>query len=162
MNIFIFHPNFHISARWFFENDFKRANKQILESTEMIAVATLKLGLTRPIKDDGQPYKASRHQNHPCTKYTYESRANFQNHVNYVWALCRVYNKLTGKSHACQRALQRANILPTGSTDIGNVPFVGLQEYRRGLLTVSPKYDIYYNYVAYIFNKWKFQDGKII
>lgn len=141
--------------------DARRANKQILESTQQIAVASHMrdfMGGRIPTKNDLTPYSVKRHQHHPCTKWTYASKANFMWHVNCVWALIAEYQRLTGKTHACALALQRAQIAPDYSLSTEAPPFVGSAQYCSGIFTIIESHSLYEKYFMYTANKWIIQD----
>lgn len=141
--------------------DARRANKQILESTQQIAVASHMrdfVGGRIPLKNDLTPYSVKRHQHHPCTKWTYASSTNFIWHVNYVWALIEEYQRLTGKAHACGLALQRAQIAPDYMMPTEAPPFVGSAQYRSGVYTIEESHSLYEKYFMYTANKWVAQD----
>ena len=156
MNIFIFDNNFHESAKWFFNNDFKRANKQILESTEMIAVACDKFGFQKPFTKTGTPYKATRHINHPSTKWTYSNLDNFENHLSYVLHLCDVFSSLQNKDHACKIGLLKAGLNIQQLNATADFLFVGHKDYT---MNINDNDNIYQKYTTYIQNKWQLQDN---
>lgn len=157
MNIFIFDKNFKKSAQWFFEFDFKRANKQILESTEMLAVACSKFKMNKPLTKAGTPYKATRHVNHPCTKWTYSSLECFENHLAYTLALCAAYTAKTGKIHACEVGLREVGLNKFQEGATVDFQFVGKRDYTTGIIEFM---NVYEKYTTYIINKWRLQDGK--
>ena len=102
MNIFVFSPDLVESARYFFEKDPRRANKQILELTQSLATVLAERGIAVP-KKDGTPYKPT-HKNHPVVNWLRESE------VNQVWAslylecLIGEYRARAKRQHGCTKA----------------------------------------------------------
>ena len=105
MNIFIFCEDVSESAKYFFENDFRRANKQILEATQLIAHGCNHFNLTIPKTKSGLLYKVTNHQNHPCTRWVKTARLHLQWLYKYTIALCESYSSLKNKTHTCQKSL---------------------------------------------------------
>lgn len=153
MNIFIFSKNLQASAAFFFKYDFKRANKQILESAQMIAVACDHFGIEIPLAKSGNPYKLT-HKNHPCTIWTRKSKENFWWHVYYLYMLCYQYSLQTGKIHQCYKScthlfnqsfiLNHSKVQPE---------FIGSEEYMCQFWDVNKVDGVYSKYIRYLANK---------
>jgi hypothetical protein len=105
MNIFIFDSDLKKSAQYFFERDPRRARKQIVEATQMIAIAADQLDLPRLYKCNGAPYKVTTHRTHPCAKWVRESMQNFMLTINYTLELCTEHAKRSDRPHACHVTL---------------------------------------------------------
>jgi hypothetical protein len=76
MNIFLFDHNLEHSAEFFFENDKRRFNKQIVESTQLLA-ASLKHWENKDIlKAGGSPYIVNRILFHPACKWLLVDKIN--------------------------------------------------------------------------------------
>jgi hypothetical protein len=130
MNLFIFDPDLRKSAQYFFAKDPKRARKQIVESTQMIAIMADQLDLPRLYKCNGAPYKVTTHRTHPCTLWVRESMQNFMLTINYTLELCTEFVKRSEKPHACHVTL--INWLKASSGR--------LKAYSEGLPRAEPKF----------------------
>ena len=164
MNIFILNPDLNTSATMLFYIDPIRARKQIVESTQMIAIGFEVLDLGPLYKKDGTPYKTTCHRNHPCTKWTYQSKDNLIWHFQYTKRLCTIYKMINNKEHACNISLEK-----TGKSLSWNVftttpdvcpPFIGSEKYTKGPFIISEDMITYQKYLAYLYNKQLIQDNK--
>lgn len=74
--------------------DFKRVNKMLLESCQMLSTAVNECGGKAPYK--------STHKNHPSNVWVRQSRSNY----GWLWIhalqLAEIYKNKTGKIHKCQ------------------------------------------------------------
>lgn len=142
MNIFIFNKDFEKSAEYFAKKDFKRFNKQILESTQMIA------NFMNIRKKDGTLYKKT-HLNHPCVKWT---ERNLNRHLCYLVAHLNVYEDIKEKKHAC--AISVGRVLPLSIFLFGdnNFEFLGVKDF------VAKSKSVYKNYRDYL--DWKLNKSK--
>lgn len=102
MNIFVFSPDLTESAKYFFEKDPRRANKQILELTQCIATVLSERGISLP-KKDGTPYKPT-HVNHPVVRWLRERQENQVWATHYLTHLIVAYLHRTNKLHGCNEA----------------------------------------------------------
>lgn len=157
MNLFIFHEDTKQSARYFFEKDPKRARKQIVEATQMIAIAADQIGLPQLRKSNGDFYKTTGHRTHPCTLWVRESLQNFMFTVSYTLDLCTEYAKRSEKPHACHVTLINWLKLCSGwlSKHTLDLPkaeprFFGDQAYMH---KVSECKTVYEKYRVYLDNK---------
>lgn len=107
MNIFVFFSSLNASAKYFFEKDPRRANKQILELTQCIATVLAERGISVP-KKDGTPYKPT-HVNHPVVRWLRESDANMGWAARYLRYLQMWYHGIHKKHHGCFSALPAIN-----------------------------------------------------
>jgi hypothetical protein len=107
MNIFVFYPDLGESARYFFEHDPRRANKQILELTQCLATVLHERGVAVP-KKDGTPYKPT-HKNHPVVVWLRQSQDNLAWAVCYLRYLMLNYWMRGRKQHGCISALRVIN-----------------------------------------------------
>lgn len=154
MNIFLFSNDLYKSAKWFFKYDPRRANKQILESTQQLALSCDVLGYDIPLTKSGKPYKVSnKHRNHPCTKWTYENLDHFQWHINYVWSLI----KAKSSHHACSDSLRSVELFEQKTKEF-EVPFIGSMKYRIKPFKIEDNYTVYQKYLMYLMNKIIIQD----
>ena len=92
MNIFAVHEDPVESAKQLCD---KHICKMILESVQMLCTA----------HKDGPKTCAPSHMNHPCTRWTRESRGNYDWLVDHTVELCKQYTDRYGKIHAWQEAV---------------------------------------------------------
>lgn len=98
--------------------DFKRVNKMLLESCQMLSTAVNECGGKAPYK--------STHKNHPSNVWVRQSRANY----GWLWIhalhLADIYERETGKVHKCRQIVselslaQHVKLIPDG--DITPIP----------------------------------------
>jgi hypothetical protein len=157
MNIFVFDADLKKSAQYFFSCDQQRARKQIVESTQMIAIAADFFGLPQLYKFTGAPYKVTAHRLHPCAKWVRESLANLLWTVDYTLELCTEYAKISDKPQACHVTLLNwlklaAGWLSKNVDDLTKVEpqFFGASAY---MYNVSSSKDVYEKYRTYLSNK---------
>jgi len=161
MNLFIFSPDLAESARYFFDHDPRRANKQILEATQMIAIAAEHFGLPIPLTKVGKPYKTTAHRNHPMSKWVRRDKANFKWTLYYIFSLGWRYLEITGKRHSCYIAIDtdeqfkvrtRPDIL---SKDLNTVEpiFIGSSDLLESPNRIEPAMTVYEKYRLYLANK---------
>jgi len=94
MNIFFSDADPNKAA---FNLDFKRVNKMLLESCQMLSTAVNELGGKAPYK--------STHKNHPSNVWVRQSLSNFCWLISHANFLSYYYTKGSGKIHACSRIL---------------------------------------------------------
>lgn len=95
MNIFATHSDPYQAANFLWDNDFKRANKMILESTQLLCTAINVLA-----EKQVTPYKST-HVNHPCSKWVRESYHNWAWLYTYAMILATFYYETRGRNHKC-------------------------------------------------------------
>ena len=154
MNIFVFDEDTKASAQYFFSKDPLRARKQIVEATQMIAIAADSLSLPHLIKCNGEAYKVTSHRLHPCSKWVRESLQNLIWTIFYTLDLCTEYERQSGKPHMCHITL--LNWLKSTSGWLRkhseNLPeaipeFFGDDLYTRGTEKASTAYKKYRIYL---------------
>jgi hypothetical protein len=72
--------------------------KQSLESAQMLCTTFQLQGIHAPYK--------SAHPNHPSTKWTRQTRDNFEWHVEHAIELCYEYTRRYNKIHASQKVIE--------------------------------------------------------
>ena len=103
MNIFLFDPNLEVNALYFYENDKKRFNKQIVESMQLFA-ASMKILYGIPVlKSDSTPYTVNRILHHPACKWLLEDTKNHSWHCRYIEELLKLK-----PNHACAKSYKDA------------------------------------------------------
>lgn len=153
MNIFIFDPDLKKSAEYFFANDFKRANKQILESTQLLAHGCNKWGFRIPHNVQGEPYKLKGHKNHPVTQWVLKDFQRFVWLWIYTKHLCSVFKTMKGKKHKCSQELELMEIMPFLLMQQVEPEFFGKEEYLYHPYKVHNGKDVYEKYILYLKNK---------
>jgi hypothetical protein len=159
MNLFIFYPDFHESAVYFFQRSPKRARKQIVEATQMIAIAADTFDMPRLIKSNGEFYKTTVHRLHPMSLWVRKSKEHLLWTVLYTFELGRVYEKLYKKKHACIISL--TNWLKASGLTLSSMRkfseiepiFLGAEEYLHHPFNVTAETSIYRKYALYLDNK---------
>jgi len=93
-------------------------------------------------------YKAV-HQNHPCTVWTMESKANYDWHYRHFIALSEEYTYRYGKVHLCDQKLRNIlNASPKNIPDIGLTPFkLAMAQFPECIVKDDP-IESYKNYYA--------------
>lgn len=150
MNIFLFDFDLNKNAQWFKDNDYRRFNKQIVESTQLFAASMKHWHRVDVIKSDGNPYIVNRILYHPACKYLLEDIDNHYWHINYLESLLKL-----APNHACVKsfinALKQIELLtykkkePKRYLRITNSDMTGVPER-------SPVVDYYKRHIE---NKWK-------
>jgi len=111
MNIFVLDNNPEKAAA---AMDCVRVPKMVVESAQMMASALRRWGATddqMPIaKTSGKPYRGG-YKHHPCTIWAGDSMDNYQWLANHAIALCIEYNIRFGKTHACQEAIMKMDMM---------------------------------------------------
>lgn len=152
MNIFLFDLDLDKNAEFFFMHDKKRFNKQIVESTQLLA-ASLKHWNNREIlKADGTPYIVNRILHHPACKWLLVDKVNHEWHIKYLRSLFKY-----APNHACVKSVENA------LTGI-NIPSETLpKEYlciTNSDMNTFPEIDnttVTGRYLIHIKNKWKLE-----
>lgn len=94
MNIFVTDKCPKKSAKYLFENtSFKRANKMILESAQLLATSIHLHG--------GKATYKPTHKNHPVAIWARETRSNYMWLFDHFLALNNEFTKLRNKQHKC-------------------------------------------------------------
>jgi len=91
----------HAAAKMHCDKHFK----MILESTQILYTVLHVTGIDIPHRKDLKVYKAT-HAKHPCVMWAVASRAHCQWLLNMALSLCKEYNAVYSKVHACQAHLQ--------------------------------------------------------
>ena len=160
MNIFILDEDQKLAAKYHCD---KHVIKMILESAQLMSTAI-------NIKSNNNVdnlYKTT-HINHPCSKWTRESKQNFDWLLELFNQLCIEYTNRYKKIHKCQSMLnifkQHSHLFP----NIGRTPFVLAMpeqfkseydgfDYNHGFQKTNyavSAYRIYYAASKYKFAKW--------
>jgi len=152
MNIFILHPHARLAARMLCD---KHCSKMIVETAQMMAAGLIAHGAQpheMPLTKSGTPYRGG-YANHPCTRWSYESRANFVWLAQHGDELCREFSRRYGKVHACQNPIGQMaamlHLIPDGPP----TPFAQAMpdEFRDADAVVA--YRAYYH--SKTFAKWE-------
>lgn len=128
MNIFVLHENPVIAARLMYD---KHVTKMPLEASQMLAMPIrLQLGMPGWLirtstgqmtpydltlleeQEDDQliPLLSRRHLNHPCSKWTRESRENFNWLLSHAYELCNISSRRSGKESKVYTYLVRCEM----------------------------------------------------
>ena len=102
INIFVFNDNPYLSAKYFYDNDPRRARKQIVELCQMMATI-----VDKPIrKKDGSLYKKPKSfKNHPATKWISSSQKNY----SWCWEYLKQLINISG-IQGCNNAMEDLKI----------------------------------------------------
>ena len=151
MNIFILHSDPRLAARMLCD---KHCSKMIVETAQMMAAGLIAHGVEpneMPLTKGGTPYRGG-YANHPCTRWSYESRANFVWLAQHGWWLCQEYTLRYGKVHACQSPIEQMWFLDKRITEGELTPFAQAMpdEFRDDDAVVA--YRAYYH--SKQFAKW--------
>lgn len=163
MNIFVVDPSPLTSAKWLWDRDFKRANKMILESTQMLCTA-----LNVVHNDKVTPYRST-HINHPCNVWVREVYGNWYWLLRYVEALAYEFEVSKGRKHKCESVLwnivsptiSKRHVFPDYNlpySSITTTPFVNCaRNTKLGLdFTHLPVFDAYKQYLE---AKWRLENA---
>lgn len=105
MNIFCTHDDPYTSAFWL---DDKRVNKMVVETAQMLSTALRVHGY------EGDDIYKSAYLNHPCTRWTRNTRGNFLWLAVHGLALCSVYQRVYKREHKTEEIIKRClNLLET-------------------------------------------------
>lgn len=143
MNIFITNKCPKLSA---IVLDDRRLIKMVLESTQLLCTAmnTIKGSQLQHL------YKST-HINHPCSKWTRESEANYQWLYNHYWELCNEYTFRFNKIHKCEEKLEilgsGVQLLSEKCTEKNLTNFVNCTIFKEEL-------DIHKAYKLSLISKW--------
>tara|TARA_R100000329_G_scaffold140090_1_gene122175 strand:+ start:914 stop:1480 length:567 start_codon:yes stop_codon:yes gene_type:complete len=117
MNIFVLHEHPVTSAKMYCD---KHVPKMVVEMLQQLGSAVIRHGATpevMPLTKKGTPLKGGYH-NHPCTLWVGETRDNFYWACDHALALCTEYTKRFGKTHFCERGIEKlfcmAELIPEG------------------------------------------------
>lgn len=103
MNIFLFEEDLQSNALYFKNKDLIRFNKQIVESTQLMAASMLHFHNVAMFKKDGTQYTVDKILHHPACKWLLEHKDNHLWHIDYTECLL-VYSS----SHACGKTIKNA------------------------------------------------------
>jgi len=163
MNIFIFFPNLELNAKWFFDQDFRRANKQISESTQMISMACPTFNHKIPISKSGLPYKInSTHFNNKCSIWTRSNLSNFYWHKLYVDFLCKEFESRRGKKHYCEVSLQFLQVSKPEYLEPITPIFIGKKDLLFYPHKIIESMSVYEKYKYYLWNKHFFEKQTLL
>lgn len=136
--------------------DDKRLGKMITESMQMLSCAVY-WHKTLPYEADRAPgYLKARHNylNHPCTKWTRETRGNYDWLVEHAMSLAVLYESVCKKQHGYTGLLRKAagdnHLLP----DEGLTPFMNCTPYNTGT--------VFQNYRKVLCVKWSETDKRVV
>ena len=171
MNIFVLDENPAVSAQMMCD---KHIPKMIVEAAQMLSTAHRMLDgysekrlsksgkrminywVHRNNNLEASLYKAV-HHGHPCTKWTMESKANYDWHYEHFVALCDEFKYRFGKPHMTSdkltETLQRA---PDNISDITMTPFAQAMSHYPECIVEGDPVQAYRNYyhTAKPFAKW--------
>jgi hypothetical protein len=102
-------------------------------------------------------YKAV-HHGHPCTKWTMESKANYDWHYDHFIALCDEFKYRFGKQHmTAEKLSETLQKAPDNINDIGITPFAQAMSHYPECIVEDNAIQAYRNYyhVAKPFAKWE-------
>ena len=161
MNLFIFRPNFHESAVYFFQRSSKRAQKQIVEAAQMIAIAADTFDMPQLIKSNGEFYKTTAHRLHPMSLWVRKSKEHMLWTILYTFELGRVYEQIYKEKHACIISLTNwlkasgLTLYLTSMLKFSKIEpiFLGSEEYLYHPFNVKIETDVYRKYALYLDNK---------
>lgn len=145
MNIFAFDPDPWTSALWL---DDIRKNKMILETAQLLSSA---MSILYP--EHGMPVYRITHLGHPCTRWSYASRGNFNWLVWYLEAL----GKQRGKPHKSLTLLPYFQSYAKDGyfTTNSGTPFVNCARNNSRGLDFTSVSDTHLAYRLYINGRWK-------
>ena len=93
MNIFVLDKDPKLAAISLLD---KHVVKMPLESAQMLCLA---------YPQGTAPYKGKMFKNHPCSKWTRESKENYTWLIEHALALCDEYSYRYNKEHACRKVI---------------------------------------------------------
>lgn len=149
MNIFATDPCPIKSARFL---DFKRQNKMLLESCQLMSTAI-------HLHGGKAPYKPT-HIKHPVNIWTRQNRSNFMWVYQHALELSKIYTEKTGKIHKCSlilnTLLEQSSVIPDGEL----TPFVNCA--RNASLNLDFTYfnNVHEAYKQYLLKKWEIEKNK--
>lgn len=114
MNIFVLDKNPVQAAQYHCD---KHVVKMVLESAQLLSTVNHKCHTWF------FPMYKPTHQNHPCTLWLMESKANYKWCWDLFNALCREYTFRYNKIHASSSLLWLLSVIPKPLPDIGLTPF---------------------------------------
>ena len=141
MNIFVLDANPRLAAEYMCN---KHVVKMIVETAQLLSTAVTMHGGT-------VPYKSS-FKNHPCTRWTAQTKANFAWLKEHGVALCDEYTFRYGKTHQCRAVIESLtnDLIPDGPL----TEFVqAMPDFCKAPNAVDA-YRNYYNKVKFRFAKW--------
>jgi hypothetical protein len=143
----------------------KHVVKMIVESMQMLGSAVIRHGATpdqMPLTAKGTPLRGGYHH-HPCTRWTGDSRANYDWIVKLAVALCDEYTYRYNKVHASTEAIlhlaEMTRRIPDGPLTPFAVAISPEQRCRQAVpdfdkLDVVDQYRLYYIHDKADFAKW--------
>jgi len=111
----------------------------VLESAQLLSTAMSSLGLESPYR--------STHVNHPCSKWTRASKANYQWLLRHFVALCGEYTARYEKTHKCESFLRLFEEAASAFPEQKQTPFANCTTYKDEPDTCKA-------YRQYLADKW--------
>jgi len=147
LNIFILDRNPKIAATMLCD---KHVVKMIIETAQILCTVARFRGYM------GAPYKST-HKNHPCTKWTAESGANWDWLVEHGLEMCTEYTKRYGKTHKTQEVIEWCKNIPTKPEGNKMTPFKVVMPDKYKCNDPVKSYRDYYIGEKQKFAKWKLE-----
>ena len=143
MNIFVVDTNPTIAAQQLCD---KHIIKMITESVQMLSWAMISVGLEGP-------YKKDRHWNHPCSKWTRASLANYIWLYNHADEIGNEYSRRYGKYHLAHWKLHNKIEREIGLPNTGLTEFANCTPYKE-MNNIVEAYRKFYIEEKSRFAKW--------
>lgn len=173
MNIFVVDQNPVIAAENLCD---KHVVKMILESGQMLSTAHRVLdGIEYYAQTKGdRPRRIKRWHlrdarenilwkasfvNHPCTRWTMETSANYMWHACHASALCMEYTRRFGKHHSSENLIEYLTVNLPNKIKIGDLtPFAQAMPDKYKCEDAVTSYRNYYNGEKTRFAKWRYSE----
>lgn len=152
MNIFVLDKCPEVSAEMMCD---KHIPKMVVESYQMLGSAVRRHGAVdseMPLTQSGNPLKGG-YKNHPCTRWTGESRENFNWLSMHAFCLCYEYSFRYGKTHACQEGIIKLNDMRNRIPSLSLTPFALAMPEEFKSIDAVDSYRSYYR--TKTFAKWE-------
>lgn len=123
MNIFILDSDPSIAATFLCD---KHISKMAVETTQLLYTAhsVLNKGMSVSVSNGLKPYKQT-HVNHPCSKWTRESKENYEWLAKHGLSIVNEYSNRYNKQHAClPHLVWLSTNVPPNFAKNGLTPFV--------------------------------------
>ena len=147
MNIFATHDDPIIAANYL---DDKRANKMLLESTQLLCTA-----INYHAGKEIAPYKST-HVNHPCAVWVRENDSNWTWLYAYAQALAVRFSDYKKKPHKCGYVLGKLMVYAMGILPHGErSPFVNCAQNSKLGIDFTNIQDVHEAYKQYLDARWK-------
>ncbi len=155
MNIFVLDQDPCIAAQY---NCDKHIVKMVLELFQQLGSAVIRNGAKEsdmPLTSKGTPLKGGYH-NHPCTIWCGDSQENFLWASLHALELCNEYTKRYGKTHSCQKGIEKLSEMDALIQSRGLTPFAqAMPEEYKDKQDAVKAYRTYYLNDKKEFAKWK-------